>query len=308
MRMAIAKANSLDVPLVVAGDLHDTKANLRGECVNAMLETFKLAEQMPIILTGNHDKINEKSVDNSLNFLSPYGHMRGSPTFDYDLGWGLMPYQDDPAYFKRCCTSQICGMQFIAHQGLQSSNSGDYFQDKSAIRPENVKGLRIISGHYHTRQTIALPDGGQWDYIGNPYTLTFGEANDPEKGFQILMSDGSLQFVPTNLRRHRIFELDLTGIHAFQPPTNMHPDDIIRVKITGLREQLVQINKNQLLAALRLPASAQLELIPLDSSIDTAGVSVKACNGNLLDEVINSMQNISVEQKVRLKNLWRSIT
>ena len=37
MRMAIDKANSLGVPLIVAGDLHDTKANMRAECVNAMI-------------------------------------------------------------------------------------------------------------------------------------------------------------------------------------------------------------------------------------------------------------------------------
>ena len=40
MQMAIDEANKLSVPLIVAGDLHDTKANLRGECVNAMLSTF----------------------------------------------------------------------------------------------------------------------------------------------------------------------------------------------------------------------------------------------------------------------------
>lgn len=43
VNMAITKANQLGVPLIVCGDLHDTKANLRGECVNAMLETFSRA-------------------------------------------------------------------------------------------------------------------------------------------------------------------------------------------------------------------------------------------------------------------------
>ena len=55
MRQAIQKANELQVPLIVAGDLHDTKANLRGECINAMLETFNTCEQDIYFLIGNHD-------------------------------------------------------------------------------------------------------------------------------------------------------------------------------------------------------------------------------------------------------------
>ena len=55
MRQAIAEANSLGVPLIVAGDLHDTKANLRGECVNAMIEAFAMLDHGCYILRGNHD-------------------------------------------------------------------------------------------------------------------------------------------------------------------------------------------------------------------------------------------------------------
>src|SRR5579862_1378127 len=79
MRMAIVKANKLEVPLIVAGDLHDTKANLRGECVNAMIETFKQCNKPPYIIVGNHDRINEKSHEHSLNFLAPYCHIVDSP-------------------------------------------------------------------------------------------------------------------------------------------------------------------------------------------------------------------------------------
>src|ERR1700722_9570126 len=71
MRQAVFKANTLDVPLIVAGDLHDTKANLRGECIKAMLNTLSLTKHRAHILIGNHDKINEKSplTENSLHFL-----------------------------------------------------------------------------------------------------------------------------------------------------------------------------------------------------------------------------------------------
>ena len=73
MRQATDKAQILGVPFIVAGDLHDTKANLRGECVNAILETFSHLKLKALVLVGNHDKINEKSEDNALGFLE--GHV-----------------------------------------------------------------------------------------------------------------------------------------------------------------------------------------------------------------------------------------
>ena len=94
------------------------------------------------------------------------------------------------------------------HQGIKKSGQSDII-DPTALHAEDVAGLRIISGHYHRRETIPLPDGSTIaSFIGSPYTLTFGEANDPEKGFQILYDDGSLEFVPTNLRKHVIIEYD----------------------------------------------------------------------------------------------------
>ncbi len=35
---AVSKANDLDVMLIICGDLHNTKANLRAECIDAMYE------------------------------------------------------------------------------------------------------------------------------------------------------------------------------------------------------------------------------------------------------------------------------
>ena len=47
MNLAIDKALDLGIDLIVAGDLHDTKANLRGECVSVMRKTFKRCVSKP---------------------------------------------------------------------------------------------------------------------------------------------------------------------------------------------------------------------------------------------------------------------
>src|SRR6202034_1760988 len=125
MRLAINKANVLEVPLIVAGDLHDTKANLRGECVNAMIETFGIYSRgvQIIIISGNHDRINEKSEIHSLNFLKAYQLVIDKPT--KILGLHLIPYQSDIDDLKRYINKIDTGSIIVMHQGLVGSNMGD---------------------------------------------------------------------------------------------------------------------------------------------------------------------------------------
>jgi DNA repair exonuclease SbcCD nuclease subunit len=305
MRQAIDKANDLNVPLIVAGDLHDTKANLRGECVNAMLKTFEQCRTACYILRGNHDAINEKSKEHSLNFLNDY-FIIDEPEYADELGMYLIPYEYNPdelrKYLKKCKK----GSTLIMHQGLQSSNSGDYVHDRSAINKDDVSSFSIISGHYHTRQTIDLPNNGHWDYIGNPYSLTFGEAKDPEKGFQVLMEDGSLEFIPTNLRKHIVLDVMVGDLDYDKTPHWQYgykPGDLLWVKVSGHKEWLQGVNKAYVAKSLELTGDFRLDLVPTDTQT-TIPVKPKN-NADLMDSLIDSMTNTSDDRKTRLKELWR---
>ena len=326
MRQAIVKANKLEVPLIVAGDLHESKANLRGECVNAMLTTFSKAATTVYILVGNHDKINEKSQDHSLNFLSRpvnYGdsfddyisgiYLIDTPFFSSDLT--LIPYQHEPQEIQTILKQANPKSIIIMHQGVHGSLSGEYIQDKTAIPKDWLADYRVISGHYHTRQTIKCGRPrkgavGSMDYIGNPYTLNYGEANDPEKGFQILMSNGTLEFVPTNLRKHVVIEMRFEEDNTITSSSNVLKQtvdslDLVKVKLTGTKEQLSKVNKTQFGVDGMLPPSYKLELIPLSTQDDTQ--QNKAVQNSNLDDIIEVLTNTTAEQKERLKTLWRSL-
>lgn len=311
MRQAVTEANELQVPLIVAGDLHDTKANLRGECVNAMLETFNLCKVVPYILIGNHDKINEKSEEHSLNFLSAGAKIISVPT-DIILGTGntwddfivptLIPYQSNTMSVLHALSN--AGSLVIMHQGLKSSNAGDYIQDHSALNKEDVCDFRVISGHYHTRQDIKIGRArkgavGLWSYIGNPYTLTYGEANDPEKGFQILMSDGTLRFIPTNLRSHRVLLCD----SSLNCVGTRNDGDLLWVKVTDTHENLSHVTRAKVQQALGIE-HFKLDLIPLESM--TTSVP-KQPSPVMLDSLIDTLTNTGDEKKIRLKALWKRI-
>ena len=313
MRMAFDKANALNVPLIVAGDLHDTKANIRGECVKAMRDTFKKAKRKPYVLIGNHDKINEKSgaQEHSLHFLGRLAHLVAEPWLYNELGSingnsiHLIPYQHDIDAFVKYLAKVDAGSCIITHQGYIGANTGEYFQDKAAIQTILVGRFRVISGHYHTRQTLGLLSGNKLDYIGNPYTLTWAEADDPEKGFQILYRDGSLGFVPTNLRKHVVVDIMVGDLdHPDLWEYDYKPGDLLWVKVHGDKERL-NVTKQQVAEAMEIQGDFKLDLIPRE--IVTIGSKKQLQGAELLDSLIDSLTNTSDERKARLKELWRNI-
>lgn len=310
MRQAILKANTLNVPLVDLGDLTDNKANLRAEVVNRLLETFKLVKIKPYLLVGNHSKINEKSKDNALNFLSHLATIVSEPYVPTNIIINncfptMIPYQYDQSIFSSIKDGKQ--VVWLLHQGIIGSNSGDYIQDNSALSKTLTSGRRVISGHYHQRQDIQLPDNGVWSYCGNPYTLTFGEANDPEKGFQILMEDGSLEFVPTNLRKHVITDITI-GFNStdYSFSSEYRPGDILKVRVKGTKERLHGMTKQTVCVLLSLPIDIHftLEMIPID--IHTKTVDEAQSQPEVIDSLIDTLDS-SKEQKKRLKNMWRQM-
>lgn len=306
LKQAVDKAYELNVRLIVAGDIHDTKANLRAECISAIMKTLRGAPEYmkPIVLVGNHDKINEKSQNHSLDFLKYQSFIVEYPTVLTleNCPVTLVPYQHDLSNIQQVMWLNGGNGPVIMHQGVVGSESGEYIQDKTALRKNDLKGLRVISGHYHKRQSFNLPEGGKFDYIGNPYTLGFGESNDPEKGFQVLYNDGSLEFIPTNLRKHRIINL-VKGDNIISHSSS----DILWIKVTGDKDTLRQATKEYIRDTFLITQDFRLELIPLETKTDQSKIDKQLPKSDLLDEIIDSYDNTSKEAKERTKNLWKSL-
>ena len=318
LKQAISKAHDLSIPLIVAGDLHDTKANLRGECVNALIDVFSIMSIPCYILRGNHDALNEKSKEHSLNFLKPFANIVDEPNPHSEIGGGcsgkaihLIPYHHDVEELRSYLRIAAPGATLIMHQGLKGTNSGDYIQDKSALEHDDVKDFRVISGHYHTRQDIKVGRPrkgavGLFSYIGNPYTLNFAEAGDPEKGYQIMYDDGLLEFVPTNLRKHVVMKIsgDKDGVKLVSKKYN--DDDIIQVKLEGTKEWLSTVRKKNVADMIGVQ-NFRLDLIPLETTTERQEPQKETTKPELLDSIIDSTHNTSVEQKARIKKLWRNL-
>lgn len=310
METAFAKANELNVPLCVLGDLNDSKAIIRGECLNAMIKVFdRPHKKQPRVLIGNHDLINERSKEHTLGFLRPYAKVIDEVWHDEETAATFIPYQSEPSVFVALC-QRSPGYLLLCHQGY---NSGTGFVDHSAVTPAELPESRYISGHYHARQTYRPSNwhNGSYQFLGNPYTLGFAEANDPEKGFHVLYDDNQLAFhYLDGVPRHRALRA-ITSSNAIigldDSCSAIRDIDRLLVKLSGPQAQLNKVTKAQVKQALNLPTdSFRLDLISTDEVQEVEAPKL-ITSEELLDNVINSMQNTTTAQQYRLKALWRKL-
>jgi hypothetical protein len=300
LRQAIGHAKELGVPLYICGDLNDTKAIIRGEVANALIRTLDQAGRDGVwarILVGNHDLLNEKGSAHSLTFLSPYCNVIDEPVYSPEIS--CLPYFNDIADLKSALEDVPKGSIVLMHQGVKGAYMGEYVVDKTSIDPEDLKDFRCISGHYHRSQTV-----GTLTYIGSPYTITFAEANDGPKGFQVLMADGSLEHVPTNLRKHVIVERTVDAV--LEPIPGLKPEDLLWLKVSGPFSELEKLRKKDIGAHHLGHSSFKLDKISTDVSQKDENFDTSRSSDVILDELID-VSDEGATQKEYLKKLWREI-
>lgn len=302
-RMAIDKASELKIPLIDCGDLTNDKAILRAEVANRLIKTMTYAKSSGVkvyLVVGNHSLCHEKGKEHALEFLRPYVSKVIDKPWHLDYIGYCIPYHTDPLAVKDQLVSLPKGITILMHQGFHGANTGHYVKDASAISVDLVRDYRVISGHYHTRQDV-----GTVSYVGNPYSLTFGEANDPAKGFQVLNDDGSLTFVPTNLRKHIVYEvtteeLKWGGLSGYEH----REGDLLWLKVSGPRSELDSLPKEVLAGLLGTPNFKLDKIVTGDS--ETFVKADKLTGEEIMDGLIDKLGDSS-DYKVGLKRLWRDI-
>ena len=320
---ALNKSDSLDVPLIIAGDLLDGKGNIKATCANRILSLLrhhtKNSDQDVYVLIGNHDLINEKGQEHALNFLSSRCFVVDEPkTLNLNgVKVMLIPYQSDVEKLRgflhvdslpNILRDEEFPKTLIMHQGVFGANMGHYVQDKTSLPKDCFSDFRVISGHYHRAQDIKCGRQrkghvGLFSYIGSPYTTSFSEANDGPKGFRVLYEDGSLELIPTNLRKHIIIERCIDSVNT--PVDKVNPGDLIWLKVSGPRLELDKIKKKELGMKLFGHTNFKLDKIVTDAPIQAINTE-KLTGEQILDTLIDST-NEQTDNKVYLKGLWREV-
>lgn len=304
-RMAVDKAAELGVPLVDAGDLTNDKAILRAEVVNTLIETMEYAAFQGVdvfCLVGNHSLINEKGEEHALHFLEPYCDVVDR-VCTQDIGGtqlGFIPYQTKTEDFLEALNVFEPGIIVIGHQGTKGGVMGDYIQDHSAFDSDLAKSYKVFLGHYHSHYTQ-----GTTVSIGNPYTLTFGEAKDPAKGFLVLYSDGSFERVLTSLRKHVITEICYSEDASWAATLDyVASDDLLWVKMSGPRSKLDSLDKQEL--AKRL-GRTDFKLDKIYTESAEPKPTAKPLTPSEAFDFMIELTTESAGQKTYLKTLYREL-
>ncbi len=310
LKAAIDKANKLRVPLVIAGDLNDTKAIIRAEVANRIIRLLEDALTPVYILEGNHDKVNEKGDEHGLNYLRPYATIVDTATtveLSATLSATLIPYQNSVEKM-RAAIKGARNKVLIVHQGVLGAQMGDYVVDTTSIDPKEFAGYTVYSGHYHRHQTV-----GPVTYLGSPYTITFGEANDGVKGFLIINEDGSFDRHILDLRAHRIYTRTTKELAAMMErgPEDWAEyggaPDLVWLKITGPKSELEKVKKSEIAAKIIGHGNFKLDKIYTDADAPAADPAKPPVSGpESMDAVIDATDE-NTDTKAYMKKLWREI-
>jgi len=239
LRQALEAARFKKIPLVIAGDLNDTKALLRSEYMNDLQRLFdEFGDVIIYIMVGNHDLNNKHADDHSLNFLNYQKNVTVIDQTCYidfnGVRWGIIPYQKTRSDFEAVVKSWVGRVDnLITHQGYLGAFMGDYVVDESSADPKIMVDFKcVLSGHYHKSQLV----GDNIRYFGSPYTVNFGEAKQEKFIWTVSQIEGgaiNCEPTMTNARRHVKIEIDESWSGELQP---LRPDSIVQVSVKGTRE------------------------------------------------------------------------
>lgn len=307
------EAKKLNVPLIICGDTLDSKAIIRAECMNKLMQMLSVKDKTKTyIIVGNHDLCNEKGDAHSLNFLWGFCEIVDKPTSIHlrDKEIMLIPYQSDISKLKLILEDKETPRTLIMHQGVQTAHMGHYIQDKTSLSKSSFVDFRVISGHYHRTQDIRCGRPrqgaiGLFSYIGTPYTTSFAEALDGPKGFQVLGDDGLLTLVPINLRKHVILERTMDNTGYMNVYEEVKEGDLVWLKVKGTHSELSKLNKKELESYFPKLGLFKLEKIYTDE-VRAEQKLDKLSDSEIIDSMIDGTGE-TLEQKAYLKGLWREI-
>jgi hypothetical protein len=165
----------------------------------------------------------------------------------------------------------------------------------------------VFSGHYHEHQTL-----GNVTYIGNPYSLGYGEAGHPDKGIIVVYKDHSFDLLPLNIAKHLNFNLTAAQYHEMIDFSDMASVNSVfradflgaKVRIQGSQKELESVDYKKLKDHLAVD-ELRLDLIPTDKSVkSTISLSPNMPDADLLDKCIDELPG---DPQLQLKALWREL-
>mgnify|MGYP000150525071 CR=1 FL=1 len=214
----IALAQELGVTTIVwLGDIFDSRLSQRQEllnCLTEMLNMYYEAGLNIICIPGNHDKTDYEADE---SFLTPYKYHPGFDLIETPQARviGGVDFDFVPFYSVDMWLDKFAQLEpppgtksvLCSHTAVQGSinNDGKVVENRIKTKLFHNYG-KVLLGHYHNAQQPA----SNVFHLPSVRQNNFGE--DEEKGFTVLYSDTSFDFIKSDFVPYREINVDVAKV------------------------------------------------------------------------------------------------
>lgn len=233
-------------PVIILGDLLDTKEVVRGKCLNTYLRRLKGSQLHFTILVGNHDWHNLECEEHSLEALKSLPNVTVVDTPVHTPKVSFLPYIHDVEKL-RSELNDCSGKVVFCHADIFGFDYGNgLISDGGLQATELSRTKRVISGHYHKYQVL-----GNITYLGTPFSHSFGESNQDKFIGVYDTGTDKLELLPTPFPRHTTQEIDC----AKQLDHTFNDIDHQRVILRGTQEEIDRVMRQDHVKYIEQPTS-----------------------------------------------------
>ena len=279
--------------LIVGGDLWQSRSAQTLPVLMAVRYAIIQATDMGLdvlIAEGNHCKIDQESNLGYSHIFDKYPNVEVVDDFVIDtlsdsLELVVMSYFPETGSFidklkeiERVVEPSKAVLYI--HEGI----TGALNQRSEDELPASVfsKFKSVLVGHYHNRCKV----GDNIEYIGASRQHNFGE--DEEKGYTILYTDGSTQFVQNQVNpRYTTITVSPENLQSSKPKIEeaARAGKKVRVKIECLSNEIPAIDKKELLALGVNKLEIKTTSVPLEVAAQT--INTKYDKSGIKAEYLN---------------------
>lgn len=211
--------------IALGGDLFQSRTAQTLDVLLSVHDALLAAHRAGICVTlaeGNHDKVDQEALRGYCHIFDCHPSVAvvddiltlDDPAWAFSLH--MMSYFPEAGSFSSRLQALVMGGLAVGklnylyiHEGVNGALATPAPQELPAhiFAPFD----RVFAGHYHNRAKVA---GTRIEYIGSSRQFNFGE--DEEKGYTILYTDGSSEFV-RNRTNQRYRTLDVTAAEVDVP-------------------------------------------------------------------------------------------
>ena len=298
--------------IIVGGDMFTERSSQTLAVLLAVKGALDRAVSKGLVVTiaeGNHDIVDKEAFEGYNHLWKGQRYIDVIDTYriieweDCDFVLAVMSYfpengsfldwldrMRDEAILKHGVRSEQDIILYI-HEGVHGA-LGNFEIDGELPQEPLLDYKAVLCGHYHNRIHIK---GTNIQYIGSSRQHNFGE--DEEKGYTILYSDGSTEFVKNQVnQRYKTVEVDFDDVAKldmyFVNDTMDNYKVCVKVRCTDKqskafdKQQLLDYGFNKVEMVLAAPVEKEVAAMGIEEKFDKQGIKKEYqnfCNEQEID-------------------------